>query len=89
MACARGCCDTQADHYRSLVFATTKTVDTRSFDADMDAYARLRRDGVQPPKIRGAAAREKHADTVEQAEGRPAGTPGWDADIKTLTEALP
>ncbi len=35
---------------------------------DMDAYRRLRRDGVQPPQIDGCAVREQRAETREQVE---------------------
>lgn len=38
---------------------------------DMPAYRRLRKDGVQPKGIDGAAKVEATADTVEQVEGRP------------------
>jgi len=31
-------------------------------EADMNAYARLRRQGLQPPKINGCATLERHAD---------------------------
>lgn len=90
MACARGCCPTQRDHYKSLVFDTTsKQVDTKGFDSDMDAYARLRRDGVQPPRVSGAAYREKHATTEAQIEGRPEGTPSTSASLAELRDWEP
>lgn len=62
MTCARGCCPTQREHYRSLVFATPPAESdkfrggyTKHFDADMDAYVQLRRDGVQPDRVDGSA----------------------------------
>lgn len=38
---------------------------------DMDAYTRLRRDGLQPPKIDGSRERELYARTEAEVEGRP------------------
>jgi len=42
----------------------------RSYSADMDAYKRLRRAGLQPPSVAGSAIRERRATTVEQVESR-------------------
>lgn len=63
MSCARGCCATQRDHYKSLVFASAPAESdkfpggyTKKFDADMDAYRELRRDGVQPERVDGSAS---------------------------------
>jgi len=74
-SCSRGCCPSQRDHYRSLVFGTPPAESdkfhggyTKHFDADMDAYNRLRKDGVQPPRVDGSANREKRAETREQVE---------------------
>jgi hypothetical protein len=62
MPCSRGCCPTQRDHYKSIVFGTPPAESdkfaggyTKTFDADMDAYRQLRKDGVQPPKVDGSA----------------------------------
>lgn len=70
MSCARGCCPSQAEHYKSLVFGVAPPENgyTKRFDADMDAYVRLRKDGLQPPRVDGAADLEKRADTREQVE---------------------
>lgn len=38
---------------------------------DHDAYVRLRRDGLQPPKIDGSRDRERFARTAAEVEGRP------------------
>ena len=43
------------------VAATNKAEKRKA--ADMDAYKRLRRDGVQPPEINGSAKLEAHAET--------------------------
>lgn len=38
-------------------------------ERDVEAYRRLRKDGVQPPAVHGAWELERNADTVEQVEG--------------------
>lgn len=38
------------------------------WDKDMPAYKRLRRDGLQPPSVDGAAAIERHAITEAEVE---------------------
>ena len=43
----------------------TKKAD-KAKDADMAAYKRLRKSGVQPPKINGSAHLEKHAETTNE-----------------------
>jgi hypothetical protein len=75
MSCSRGCCPTQRDHYKSLVFGTPPAESdkfkggyTKKFDADMDAYSRLRKDGLQPPRVDGSAELEKRANTREEVE---------------------
>ena len=40
----------------------------KRWTTDMDAYKRLRRDGLQPPRIDGAADIEREATTVTQVE---------------------
>jgi hypothetical protein len=40
----------------------------KRWDTDMAAYKRLRQDGLQPPKIDGAANIEKKAETKFQVE---------------------
>lgn len=71
MTCKRGCCIDQKSHYRSIVIAgapSSQTVQTRQADADMDAYRRLRQDGLQPKSITGSAALEKAADVPFEIE---------------------
>lgn len=79
MTCARGCCPTQRDHYRSIAFGASATpfrrADTVSKDAmedrwhaDMPAYKRLKADGIQPQQIDGCAALEAHAEHRKQIE---------------------
>lgn len=72
MTCRRGCCDTQAQHYRS-VFVIAKgqakaNGRERRWARDLDAYRNLRRDGLQPPRIDGARNLEQRADCAEQVE---------------------
>lgn len=74
MACSRGCCDTQAEHYRSISMRPGPTVASlteRRWGPDMDAYKRLRMNGLQPKQIDGSARIEAKADTTfEVASGR-------------------
>jgi hypothetical protein len=69
MACARGCCDTQAEHYRSLVFGSSASRQfTRTWDDDTEAYRTLRKEGLQPPRVGGSHQRMMRAETREQVE---------------------
>lgn len=43
----------------------------KNWDKDMPAYKRLRKNGVQPKSIDGAAALEARASTVAEVESRP------------------
>lgn len=43
----------------------------KQWDRDMPAYKRLRKNGLQPQRIDGAAEIEKRASTAAQVEGRP------------------
>ena len=43
----------------------------KNWDKDMPAYKRLRKNGVQPKGIDGAAALEARASTVAEVESRP------------------
>lgn len=38
---------------------------------DMDAYKRLRKDGIQPPQIDGSALRERQGQDIYDVEHRP------------------
>lgn len=64
MSCARGCCETQADHYRSVVVRPTSTAmaqrETQT-DRDLAAYKRMVDSGVEPKTFVGAAALERDA----------------------------
>jgi hypothetical protein len=60
MACARGCCATQAEHFRSLKLNPRLRGEGsnhhREFalGADRDAYRSMRRQGLQPPRLMGS-----------------------------------
>jgi hypothetical protein len=77
MSCSRGCCATQAEHYKSLVFQASPMTDairqgTKRFDADMDAYATLRSEGIQPQQVGGSADLLKREIPKHVIEGTPA-----------------
>jgi hypothetical protein len=77
MSCSRGCCETQAAHYKSLVFATAPLSNairegTKQFDADMEAYPILRKEGFQPAQVTGSAALLKAEAPRHVIEGTPA-----------------
>lgn len=67
MACAKGCCETAGEHYRSLSLGTPTpdATSTNQFEAALDkdrpAYKRLREEGLQPARLKGAAELEKRA----------------------------
>ena len=60
MSCARGCCTSQADHFRSVAVAPKMREVGRGHQADTAleydraAYKAMRRQGLQPPQMRGA-----------------------------------
>ena len=71
MTCAKGCCTTSAEHYRSLVMSGSPSVQAkaqRREQSDLEAYRRLRADGLQPRSHVGAAALEKAAFTPNEIE---------------------
>lgn len=55
---------------RRPVTADTLTRD-RKLDADLDAYKRLRHDGIQPPRNEGCAALEARANHRWEVESKP------------------
>lgn len=80
MACGKPCnCETYRDHLLSVGFAAAAMPSRKGAVAhteakervlrqDLDAYKRLRRDGLQPPQIDGSARIEKRATTASQVE---------------------
>lgn len=79
MSCARGCCETQAEHYRSVSFSATCTPTVRKdtadsiarekrWERDMPAYKRLRENGTQPKRIDGSGDLEQVASSKTEIE---------------------
>lgn len=81
MACARGCCPSPRDHYKSIRLGAKATPTKASaqetiateerqkrWDRDMPAYARLRAEGLQPPQIDGSAELEAKARSKTEVE---------------------
>ena len=81
MACSRGCCDSQREHYLSIAVSAKATpsrdrsrevlkIDRKEdgWDADMPAYKRLRAQGFQPPQIDGCSELERKAETKHEVE---------------------
>lgn len=96
MACRRGCCPTQADHYRSITVSASATptrkagvgrIDAteRQWDRDMPAYRRLRREGLQPKSIDGAARVEAQAETSAEVESGTVLTPSQRKQMAEVT----
>ena len=79
MPCARGCCESQIEHYRSLSISPAATP-SRSPDAarinatekrwekDMKSYKALRADGLQPKQIDGCSVVEANATHPKEVE---------------------
>lgn len=64
MSCARGCCATQAEHYRSVVVRPLTAPESKreaQTSRDLAAYKRLAESGQQPKTFVGAAALERDA----------------------------
>ncbi len=68
--CVRGCCEgpdarsAQRQHYGSLIIGgspSAQNMSNRVEEADLSAYRRLRKEGLQPKSHVGAAALEKAA----------------------------
>lgn len=70
MSCARGCCERQADHYRSVVTRMPSALSTRESQTarDLDSYRRMKQQGLQPPNVVGAANVERHAESRFEVE---------------------
>lgn len=80
MACGKPCnCASYREHLLSVGFAASAmpsrhatvadtTVREKKLDKDLDAYKRLRADGLQPKSIYGTDRLEKHADHALEVE---------------------
>jgi hypothetical protein len=89
MPCVRGCCDSQADHYRSIRMNPTgpqpQTAFERQLDKDRPAYKRLKDEGLQPARLKGAAELERRAQSKFEIE---AGRILPDAQAKRIDSAV-
>lgn len=72
MTCAKGCCPSPREHYRSLRFLDTGKGSYHQKDKelarDRDAYKRLRNEGLQPKSVNGAHKLEAIAKTPNDVE---------------------
>jgi hypothetical protein len=87
MTCARGCCPSQALHYKSLNFTPRlhpATLTEREWDKDMPAYKRLRADGIQPRDIDGCAKLEAKAETTREIEAGQVLTPSQRRQVSEM-----
>jgi hypothetical protein len=95
MACARGCCDSPAEHYRSIGIASAALPTRRKtvvegirkdgeLSKDRDAYQRLRRDGLQPDRLHGARDIESRAETRVEVERSTILTPEQRKTVESL-----
>jgi hypothetical protein len=89
MPCLRGCCETQADHYRAVRLDPSGTQPQTQFekrlDKDRPAYKRLKDEGLQPARVSGAAELEKRAQSRWEIE---AGRILPDSQAKRVDEAV-
>lgn len=72
MSCNHGCCATNREHWLSIAIGAAALPSRRTqvaataaservLDKDLDAYKRLRQDGLQPKHVKGSHRLEKHA----------------------------
>lgn len=65
MSCTRGCCATEAEHYKSVAMQSAPTGKANDRDrllsANLDAYYRLRQQGLHPPQIDKSCVLERRA----------------------------
>lgn len=96
MSCARGCCETQREHYLSVGISATATP-TRSgpvisrlksddnFAKDGPAYKRLVKQGYQPDHIDGCAEIEQRAESRVEVESMKVLTKEKRAKLEAIT----
>ena len=80
MSCARGCCETQIEHYRSVtihpaampnrhnVRYTSERDMEKRWKKDLPAYKELADQGYQPPSVDGAAELRDKASSKQEIE---------------------
>lgn len=70
MTCARGCCESFADHIRGIQFSGWTAQEHRQADRsltiDLDAYKRMRDQGYRPGKTKGARNLERAAEIPQE-----------------------
>lgn len=78
MSCARGCCPSPGEHYRSLRYTKAAVGPLhrkdQALDRDLAAYKRLIGSGLEPAQIDGAHDLERTDASAARIEGRPEGT---------------
>lgn len=74
MPCSRGCCNSAAEHFRSVAVATKALVATNRADEkvsrDLQAYKSLVDQGYEPHKMTGAYELARDATSAAEIEGR-------------------
>jgi hypothetical protein len=74
MSCTRGCCATQAEHFRSVRPAIKALVDGNRADQklarDMKSYKAMIDQGLEPKCMTGAYDLERTATSAAEIEGR-------------------
>ena len=96
MACARGCCATQREHYLSIGISATampsrsgpviaKLQSDKAFAKDGPAYKRLRKQGLQPRRIDGCAEVEQRAESRVEVEAMRPLTPKKRRQLEAIT----
>lgn len=89
MPCLRGCCETQAAHYRAVRLDPSGTQPQTAFEKQLDkdrpAYKRLKDEGLQPARMKGAADLERRAQSKFEIE---AGRILPDSQAKRVDEAV-
>lgn len=75
MACAKGCCPDYKTHIRGIQvgsFPSQTTYRDKKLELDRDAYKDLRKQGLQPPSVKGAYVNARSARNETEVElGRP------------------
>ena len=75
MPCARGCCDSQAEHFRSVFLASSGelvrvTKAEQKLSQDLTSYKAMIDQGLEPHKMTGAYELARDAKSAAEIEGR-------------------
>ncbi len=75
MSCPRGCCPDYRTHVKGIQvggFPTSITLRDKKLDLDRDAYKAMRKQGLQPPAVKGSYVNQRSArNETEVTLGRP------------------